>query len=272
MRAEGRTCPSPSCRVAPLPLRDLLWSLHSGEVRTNWLTRSASHPSQGVDPESGTTLQGGGTKVGTYSHCTDAPTTAAPTAAAPTTAAPTTAAPTTAAPTTSPPPVVIEFSSPGDVSDFDATKQQTVKANVASEAGVSQSAVTVTVEAASVKVTVTITTATAAQATSISNTLTASLSSAAAATAVLGVTVSSTPSVATDTGDSSGGGGDGGSSSGGLSIVVIAAAAGGGGAALVAGLTAYFLCRRKKKILPKDDVQAIEKASGKAYQSTSSTG
>ena len=181
---------------------------------------------------------------------TDAPT-ASPTTPTPTTSP--TASPTTVSPSASPteadpPPVTIEFTSPGDVSDFDATDRATVKANVASQAGVAQSAVTVTVEAASVKVTVTITTASAAQATSISNTLTASLSSAAAATAVLGVTVSSTPSVATDTGDSGGGGGGGSDGGGGgVGIVLIAAAAGGGGAALVVALVvAYFLCGKKK--------------------------
>jgi len=93
-------------------------------------------------------------------------------------------------------PVTVTFTSPGDVSDFDATDRATVKTGIATEAGVAESAVTVAVEAASVRVTVTITTASAAQATSIANTLTASLSSAGAATTVIGVTVSATPTVA----------------------------------------------------------------------------
>ena len=71
-----------------------------------------------------------------------------------------------------------------------------MKTNAAHEAGVDESAVDVAVEAASVKVTVTIATASVAQATSVRSSLSASLANASAATSVLGVPVSSTPSVA----------------------------------------------------------------------------
>jgi hypothetical protein len=158
-----------------------------------------------------------------------------------------TATPTTS-PTESPPPVVVEFISPGDVSDFSATQRDTVRTNAAAAAGVAESAVTVAVEAASVRVTVTIATASAAQAATISTALATSLSNATAATTVLGVVVLSTPTVAIATsGDDDDGGGGGGDGSSGAPVVIIAAAAAGGGAAVMIALVgAYALLRRRR--------------------------
>jgi hypothetical protein len=143
----------------------------------------------------------------------------------------TTTLPPTPAVTAAPPDVLVAFVSPGDVSEFDAADRLAVKTSLAAEAAVPPTAVTVTVRAASVLVTATIATTSAAQAASIQSSLAASLSTPAAAQSVLGVPVSSTPTVVVSapSGDDDGGGGGGG--------VPMAAVIGGGvGGALVIGV------------------------------------
>ena len=74
--AEGAQC-------APVPIWDISEWTHPGggdikrtegadgnsmcgTIRFNWLNKAGSHSSQGVNPESGTSLSGGATKVGEY--------------------------------------------------------------------------------------------------------------------------------------------------------------------------------------------------------------
>jgi hypothetical protein len=107
---------------------------------------------------------------------------------------------------------------------------------------VSEAVVDVAVVSASVHVTVTISTTSGTQASSFESTLATSLGTVASATAVLGVPVTSTPTISVDTGAT---GADSGEDESSVPIGAIAGGAGGGAVVVILVALAVVICKKR---------------------------